>query len=178
TSNYVPKFIAAALIAGEPEKYGFSQLDYELPMEWDEVTTTKPLTLQTLAKLSGATVGQIKELNPALLRNVTPPGEKGYSVRVPSGSAEAFNLAYQARYDSAGVKVTTYTVKKGETLAAIAKRHHVRVNQIMEANDMKSPQLRVGQQLTIVQDASVEEVKAAPKPASKSSSQPSKTKAR
>jgi membrane-bound lytic murein transglycosylase D len=152
TRNYVPKFVAAALIAGAPEKYGFNDLVYEAPFDYDEVTTHRPLTLHTIANLARTTVGNIKELNPELLRTVTPPSEGGFSLRVPSGSGEIFNQAYKAQFDSTGVKVITYTVKKGETVAAIAKRYHQRVSQIMEANDLKTPQLRVGQQLLIVLD--------------------------
>jgi membrane-bound lytic murein transglycosylase D len=152
TRNYVPKFIAAALIAGAPEKYGFSDLVYEAPFDYDEVITHRPLTLQTVANLARTTVGNIKELNPELLRNVTPPSEVGFSLRVPSGSGEIFKQAYQAQFDSTRVKVVNYTVKKGETVAAIAKRYHLRTSQIMEANDLKTPQLRVGQQLLIVLD--------------------------
>ena len=81
---------------------------------------------------------------------ITPPSEGGFSLRVPSGSGEIFTQAYQAQFDSTRVKVVNYTVKKGETVAAIAKRYHLRINQIMEANDLKTPQLRVGQQLLIV----------------------------
>jgi membrane-bound lytic murein transglycosylase D len=152
TRNYVPKFIAAALIAGAPEKYGFSDLVYEAPFDYDEVITHRPLTLPTVANLARTTVGNIKELNPELLRNVTPPSEGGFSLRVPSGSGEIFNQAYRAQFDSTSVKVVNYTVKKGETVAAIAKRYHLRINQIMEANDLKTPQLRMGQQLLIVLD--------------------------
>lgn len=155
TRNYVPKFIAAALIAGEPEKYGFNDLVYEAPVDYDEVTTKRPLALATVARMAHTTVANLKELNPALLKNVTPPSEEGFTLRVPSGSGELFNQAYAAQYpSSADIKVTTYSVKKGETLAAIARRYHVRPSQIIETNELKSSQLRTGQQLTIIQDGS------------------------
>lgn len=178
TRNYVPKFIAAAQIAAEPEKYGFTDLVYEAPIDHDEVTTHRPLTLPTVAKLARTTVANIKELNPAILRSVTPPSEKGFTLRVPAGSGEIFNQAYKAQFDSAGVKVSAYTVKRGETLAAIARRYHVRASQIMEANDLKTSQLRVGQQLTIVQDESMPQTKPQKAPAKTSPSQARKTKSK
>jgi len=191
TRNYVPKFIAAALIAGEPERYGFTDLVYEAPVDYDEVTTKRPLALTAMARMAHTTVANLRELNPALLKNVTPPSEEGFIVRVPSGGGELFNQAYTAQYASSGeIKVINYTVKRGETLAAIARRHHVRPNQIIETNELKTSQLRPGQQLTIIQDGSAptpEPVsqkaaarpspqKAAPKPSSQSSK--TKTKAR
>ena len=190
TRNYVPKFIAAALIAGEPEKYGFNDLVYEAPVGYDEVTTKRPLALTTLARMAHTTVANIKELNPALLKNVTPPSEEGFTVRVPSGSGALFEQAYAVQYGSSpDIKVIDYTVKRGETLAAIARRYHIRPSQIIETNELKTGTLRTGQQLTIIQDGSaapepVKEQKTAARPsttqkaASKPSSQPTKTKSK
>ena len=183
TRNYVPKFIAAALIAGEPEKYGFADLVYEAPVDYDEVTTRRPLTLTTIARLARTTVVNLRELNPALLRNITPPSEEGFTVRVPSGSGEIFTAAYKSQYDSPNIKVISYTVKKGETLAVIAKRYHVRPSQIIETNELKTGQLRTGQQLTIIQDGSAPAETPSPKPppqkaSPRTSSQSSKTKTR
>ena len=109
TRNYVPKFIAAALIAGAPEKYGFGDLAYDAPVDYEEVTVYRPLTLKTAANLAGTTTEMIKEMNPALLRGVTPPSEKGFSLRVPAGAGETFNRAYASRNDSGSVKVLTHT---------------------------------------------------------------------
>jgi membrane-bound lytic murein transglycosylase D len=190
TRNYVPKFIAAALIAGEPEKYGFNDLVYEAPVDYDEVTTKRPLGLTTLARMAHTTVTNIKELNPALLKNVTPPSEEGFTVRVPSGSGALFEQAYAVQYGSSpDIKVIDYTVKRGETLAAIARRYHIRPSQIIETNELKTGTLRTGQQLTIIQDGSappepVKEQKTAVRPsttqkaAPKPSSQPTKTKSK
>ena len=75
TRNYIPKFIAAALIASMPEKYGFGDIAYEPPIEYDEVTIERPMRLEQIAKLARTTVKVIKELNPALLRNITPPNK-------------------------------------------------------------------------------------------------------
>jgi len=63
-----------------------------------------------------------------------------------------FTQAYAVRFDSTGVKVITHTVKKGETLASIAKRYQQRTSHITELNELKTPRLRIGQQLLIVQD--------------------------
>jgi len=152
TRNYVPKFIAAALIAAAPEKYGFGDVVYEAPMEYDEVSLQRPLRLETVAQLAGTTVEKIKELNPALLRNTTPPGETSFLLRVPSGSGETFAQSTQSLPASAPLKAITHTVKKGETLSAIAQRYRLSVSEIMEVNDLKTSLIRVGQQLMIVLD--------------------------
>ncbi|MBM4297398.1 MAG: lytic transglycosylase domain-containing protein, partial [Deltaproteobacteria bacterium] len=37
TRNFVPKFIATALIAGDPKKYGFVDIPYQEPLQFEEV---------------------------------------------------------------------------------------------------------------------------------------------
>lgn len=152
TRNYVPKFIAAALIASVPEKYGFGDVVYEPPMEFDEVTIDRPLRLDIVAKLAKTTVKAIKELNPALLRAITPPDENGFVLRLPNGSGETFAQAYGELTDSGRAKVITHKVRKGETLAAIAKRYGQQVVSLMELNGLSGRQLRVGQELIIILD--------------------------
>jgi membrane-bound lytic murein transglycosylase D len=155
TRNYVPKFLAAALIASAPESYGFNDLVYEAPTDYDEVVTHRPLTLQMVASLARTAVDNIKELNPALLRHATPPNEKDFRLRVPAGSGEIFNRAYTAKFDSTKVTTITHKVKRGETLATIANRYHQHASQILELNDLKTTQLRLGQELLIVMDGGV-----------------------
>lgn len=155
TRNYIPKFIAAALIAGTPEKYGFGDIVYEPPMEYDEVTIEKPLKLETVAKMAETTVKVIKELNPALLRNITPPNENGFVLRLPAGSGKTFAEAYQLLPSSAKTKVVAHKVKKGETLLGIAKNYGLRVNQLMELNGLHNRQIRVGQELIVILDGAL-----------------------
>lgn len=155
TRNYVPKFIAAALIASMPEKHGFGDVVYEPPMEYDEVTIEEPLRLETIAKLAKTTMKAIKELNPAILRNITPPNDQGFVLRLPAGSGKAFAQAYEALPDSAKPNVVTHKVKKGETLLSIAKRYGQRIAQLMELNGLRSRQVRVGQDLIVILENAV-----------------------
>jgi len=90
TSNFVPEFLAALQIAVSPEAYGF-EAPSETPFQYDVVHVDRSLTLATVARLSGTSTETIKELNPALHRGVVPPS--GYSVRVPKGMKEDFEVA-------------------------------------------------------------------------------------
>jgi len=155
TRNYIPKFIAAALIASMPEKYGFGDIAYEPPIEYDEVTIERPMRLEQIAKLARTTVKVIKELNPALLRNITPPNKDGFSLRLPARSGNAFAQAYGLLPESAKPKVITHKVKKGETLLAIAKHYGQRVTQLMDLNGLRSRQVRVGQDLIVILDGAL-----------------------
>lgn len=54
TRNYVPKFMAATIIAKNPEKYGFN-LNYHEPLQYDEVVIDRPTDLRLIAKTAGVT---------------------------------------------------------------------------------------------------------------------------
>ena len=150
TRNYVPKFIAAALIAGTPEKYGFGGIAYESPMEYDEVRVKGALKLTTVAQMANTNVQTIKELNPALLRDVTPPYEDDFALRLPTGSGEIFALWYASLPRPATVNVITHKVNKGETLLGIAKRYNQQVGALMDLNGLKNHVIRVGQDLIVL----------------------------
>ena len=68
TKDYVPKFIAASLIANSPEEFGFEELEYHPPLNYDEITVYSPVDLEVIADCAEMGVGVIKELNPELRR--------------------------------------------------------------------------------------------------------------
>ena len=152
TRDYVPKFIAAALIASAPEKYGFEEIDYEPPLQYDEVTIHTPLRLQTIAGLANTDVKVIKELNPALLRNFTPPTDEGFKLRLPVGSGKAFSGAYKLLPASMKIKLSLHRVTNGETLLSFAKRYGQTASRLLKENALKSWRIRPGQELIIVRD--------------------------
>src|SRR5207248_3120830 len=61
TKHYVPKLIAAALIAKHPERSGF-HVDYEQPREAQEVVVPDATDLRVIAKIAGITVEQVRDL--------------------------------------------------------------------------------------------------------------------
>jgi membrane-bound lytic murein transglycosylase D len=81
TRNYVPQLIAAALIAKEPARYGMT-LRTLPPFVYDTVVVPASTPMAAIAHAVGAPVSQIVELNPQVLRGVTPP-KTSFTVRVP-----------------------------------------------------------------------------------------------
>ena len=86
TKEYVPRFLAAAQIAKDPSRYGFSIVP-QSPVEYEEVAITRPLHLRVAGQAAGVSYEQMKNLNPELRRDMTPP-DAVYILKVPVGSKE------------------------------------------------------------------------------------------
>lgn len=108
TKNYVPQLIAAALVAKMPARYGIA-VDTVAPYEYDSVRVAAGTSLAAVGGASGATVAELRDLNPALLRGITPP-DAAYWVKVPVGRADTTRLALDALPESAKRGFTTRTV--------------------------------------------------------------------
>lgn len=87
TQEYVPRYMAALIIAKDPVAYGFTDPQAE-PFEYDEVVIQKSTDLQRIARATGSSYQQIRELNPELLQAATP--QSRYVLRIPRGSKKAY----------------------------------------------------------------------------------------
>jgi membrane-bound lytic murein transglycosylase D len=149
TKNYVPLFMAATIIAKQPNKYGFFP-DYEPPLEYQKVKISKCLSFKSISDNTGIPVADLKRLNPELLREVTPPGTNEYTLRIPMGYKDMFAASYN---DMPAEKITTWArhrVKRGETISGIARKYGVSISTIVKANDIgRKKRIYAGQVLTI-----------------------------
>ncbi len=85
TREYVPKVIAATMLANEAEKYGFGDVVRERAYSYDRVWVPGGTSLWRVAEATGADMRAMRALNPHLLGNTVPPGAS-YELRVPVGS--------------------------------------------------------------------------------------------
>jgi membrane-bound lytic murein transglycosylase D len=137
TKDYVPKFIAASMIANSPEDFGFQELEYHSPLDYDEVVIELPLDLRVVADCAETTLAVIKELNPELRRWCTPPDVSEYTLRIPEGKKDVFfrNLSLVPQEER--FSIDTYTVKKGDTFKKISRRTGVPVQVVLDLNSME-----------------------------------------
>jgi membrane-bound lytic murein transglycosylase D len=149
TRNYVPAFMAATVIAKDPERHGFF-LDYDPPIEYDRVTVTGSTDLDIVAECAGCTVDEIRALNPEILRWCTPPTDGDYSLAVPAGAGERFVEAYAQVPPARKVRWKRYQIARGDSFSSIARRFGIPAAAIAEANDLKlTSTIRTGAYLLI-----------------------------
>lgn len=145
TKDYVPKFIAASLIAANPEDFGFENIEYNQPMSYDEVELDSPIDLSVAADCAGTDLDVIKKLNPELRRWCTPPDAPRYTLRVPEGTKETFLQKLASVPEEERFTMERYTVKKGDTFKKISQRTGIPDSVILSLNSMeKIMPLKVG----------------------------------
>lgn len=153
TRHYVPKLIAAALIAKHPEHFGFRALASHEVFDWEEVEVPDATDLDLVARLTGVSTSVLREYNPELRQWATPPVPKGqppYRLRVPRGKAEGFAVAYAQIPPSKRFTFRSYQVQKGDTLGHIARMFRTSIDELMRSNQIRDPRrLRIGQMLMI-----------------------------
>jgi membrane-bound lytic murein transglycosylase D len=148
TRDYVPKLIAAALIAKEPVRYGFPAFEDVEPHAWDSIIVNDAAGLDVIARLADTTVAAIREINPQYLRLSTPPGSRSV-IRLPEGKGQVVSLAYAELPPSKRVTFQEHYVTRGQTLSHIAGIYRVSVSDLREANPSAGRMLRIGQRLII-----------------------------
>ncbi len=148
TRNYVPTFIAAALIAKNPEKYGF-YVEPEPPIRWDTVTVRECVDLNVVAKCVGSTFQEIKKLNPALLRWCTPPDRESWVLNIPPGTRQQFLENYAKVPDKEKLTWIHHRIRSGETLSTIARKYGVSMSVIKRFNKIRGSLIRAGHSLVI-----------------------------
>ena len=149
TRDYVPKLIAASLVAKQPRRYGFDEVDPLPPLLFDEVTVGDATGLDVIARLADTSVAAILELNAQFVRGITPPG-RSVVVRVPRGLGTLVAQRYDSLPATDRVTFVDHYVSRGQTVSEIARRYHVSVAMLESANPrIKTRALRVGQRLII-----------------------------
>ena len=86
TGNYVPKMLAAILIAKAPALYGFRDLEMMMPFAFDTVTVPGGTDLANLARYLGVSERTLTELNPELVRGFIPRDIGQHRIRIPKGA--------------------------------------------------------------------------------------------
>jgi membrane-bound lytic murein transglycosylase D len=159
SKNFYAEFIAAVDVEREHRKSVAAAASKAkgTPYEFEVVETKNYVPYETLRRLCGADDELFRTLNPAYRPEViegklyVPPG---HLIRVPAGSAKAFDVAYSKlgdheTFDAQRAYYLLHKVKRGDGIGSIARKYGVPQATILAANGLKKSHLRVGQVLKI-----------------------------
>jgi membrane-bound lytic murein transglycosylase D len=160
TREYVPRFMAAMIIAKNRDRYGFSEEPTDVH-EFDEVVVRRPVHLRMLSEATGIPFAELKQLNPELRRDVTPPDDAEYLLKVPVGTKDVVQqrLEIMRPLKSPTVLVKksksrqenhgSYRVQVGDSLWKIAKRFNISVQDLVDWNDLTGRRIKPGELLSL-----------------------------
>lgn len=175
TRNYVPLMLAAGYINKQPEEHGFATVDYQAPLAFEVAWVPGGTPLTVVARAAGVTDSAVKDLNPHLMQGHTP-ANRGWAVRIPSGSKGTFEQSFTADYavykqtavavamveKASKAKTKAHVSKKlvaasshyhvvsrGENLATIGHRYHVTAKTLKKINGLRSSVVHPGQRLRV-----------------------------
>jgi len=147
TRQYIPKLQALKNIVSNPELFNF-----ELPhVANDEHFTTVPaprgIDLATAARLAEMSMDEFVALNPGYNRPIINSDDD--VLVVPADRAEQFKLRL-SQHASSSKRWVNYQLRKGDTLASIARKYGMSINQLREINGLDArASVRVGQSLLV-----------------------------
>jgi membrane-bound lytic murein transglycosylase D len=149
TRDFVPKYIASALIVSNPELYGLQVEDFGQELAYDVIHVHGMLSLEEAARLAGTDLPTIRNLNPALLRSTLPDDAEPYALKIPLGSYDHFVTAFVQAAPKAVAGEGEYLVESGDTLDRIARTHSTTVAELQAVNGIEGHLIRINQKLRI-----------------------------
>jgi membrane-bound lytic murein transglycosylase D len=136
TANYVPVILAMTIMSKNAKDYGLDGIESDNPLEYDTLELQTATHLALIADAVDRPLGELRELNPAVLKATVPAG---YPLRIPKGTQavveQALSVVPANRRDSWRL----HRVEQGDTLAGIAKRYSTAAALISSANHDELP---------------------------------------
>ncbi len=168
TRGYVPAFIGASYAYAYHKLHGIEFTEPPLPLATDTVRVNRLMHLGQVSSTIDIPMETLRQLNPQYKLDIVPATTKTYALVLP----QRYVCRYIQEQDSIFVKDsaylkeymnpanlekklqqrsgTVYTVKKGDTLGAIARKYRVTTAQLMRWNGIKNAhKLRLGQKIRI-----------------------------
>ncbi len=153
TKNYVPKIMALAIIGKNLKSFGFEDIEYHEPLDFQEVSVKGAIDLYKVAKNLNVEFEELQRLNPEIRRWFTPPNVDSYALRVPVGKKVDFENCCAANPKLVAADFQTYKVRgRRSKLQDVARRLKIKdINVLTWLNEgkYKNSRLKRGELVTI-----------------------------
>lgn len=151
TAEYVPKLIAAMIIAKNQDKFGFDTTDAPLPPATKTIEVKRSFSLADLASSLRIDKTILEAMNPELRLGITPPAhitpEGKFDLEVPASQYENALLAVNQLPEASNKYIIAARITRRETMASFAARYKISQEALLHANNKlkAKSQLRKGQ---------------------------------
>ena len=140
--NFYTEFLAALKVVGNYEKY-LGPVIYDPPIQFREFELPAYISMSTLVRYFGLPKEVIREFNPALRPPVYVDNKylpKGYKLRLPRdlNGAALFAKIPDKELHTRQKRLKWYRVRRGDTVGRIARRFHLRTNDVILANNIRN----------------------------------------
>lgn len=158
TRNYVPKFLAVRLIAKNPERFGFQNLDFEPELQYKTYIVQKPLSFKKLSHELGdfSYYKELRRLNPKFKTPYVLPYYRNKKtvlrlpVRAPYLTHDMIENSLAKGPFRPVSDYVYYRIRRGDSLSRIAERFRVSYRGLIKTNRIRRPSyIRVGQLIKI-----------------------------
>lgn len=169
TRSYVPLFMGATYAFAYHKAHGVEYTTPPMPLAVDTVMINRPLHLEQVSSTIDVDLELLKMLNPQYTLQIIPATTKSYALTLPTERLTDFIANEEAIHAKDSIYLKEYlvpeniekkkstpppakyhTVKKGETLGAIARRYGKTVKQLMNWNGIRNANtLRIGQRIRV-----------------------------
>ncbi len=155
TREYAPRFVAATIIAMNPERFGFEPINYKAPIPVVKFPVPQGVSLSTIAHYSRISLDTLLFLNPELVKAMIPPAYDNYPLVVPAERLNDIEIGLTHLPLSERHHFIPYKARGGESVKVLAKKYQVDANQLYAFNGLKSWTLQKGSILMIPVNAEV-----------------------
>ena len=148
--NYIPYYLAAAIITKDPEKYGFT-IPKVKPFSYEEVVLEHSADLAVLSRVAGIKVKTLRKYNPELRQSATP-ADNPYLLKLPKGKKEQFLARWNSIPESErfAPQFIVHRVRYGESLWTISKKYGASIHDIAAVNKIRNRhKIKVGNKLKV-----------------------------
>jgi len=132
TKNYVPKIMALSIIGKNLDVFGFDNISFEKPLDYEEIQVKPSTDLYEVAKVLGLDFDTVKRYNPEIVRWQTPPGRE-YTLKIPVGGAVNWD-EHTHRELIIARSYKTYETKYRANLGDVARKFKVPLTVITDIN--------------------------------------------
>lgn len=149
TKRYVPQLIAAIIIAKSPKDFGFDNIQYEKPLQYEIAKVPPRTALAAVAVATNTELDVVYDLNRQLSKKEVPAGLGSYELKVPPGTASLVAANLPRVHRTASIQYKDHVIGRKDTINRVCSKYGISKITLLKANNLRKAKLVPGNILRI-----------------------------